>query len=166
MKPASYAELARSTIQYAQVDDVLRRHPEGAIALERLARAAGATRWFALQHVSQLDDLSLRLSPGSSLSFYFDGRLASRKYSPEVRRQILTIAERDKDAVVGFLSADGLAIEVTFVAGEDDLEQFVQTLSPNAVVFVGAFPARDNDGENAITVDLPDLDGVVRKHPH
>jgi hypothetical protein len=29
-----------------------------------------------------------------------------------------------------------------------------------------AYPGRDNDGESAITLDLPDADGVVRRHPH
>jgi hypothetical protein len=27
-------------------------------------------------------------------------------------------------------------------------------------------PGRDNDGVNAVTLTLPDLDGTVRAHPH
>jgi hypothetical protein len=30
----------------------------------------------------------------------------------------------------------------------------------------GAFPGRDDDGERALTLPLPDADGVVRPHPH
>jgi hypothetical protein len=33
-------------------------------------------------------------------------------------------------------------------------------------VFYGATPDRENDGTHAVTVTLPDADGIVRPHPH
>jgi hypothetical protein len=46
------------------------------------------------------------------------------------------------------------------------LLDFVSALAPSTLFFFGQFPARDNDGDSAITVILPDTDGVVRDHPH
>jgi hypothetical protein len=52
------------------------------------------------------------------------------------------------------------------VTGCNDLDDFVSTLTAVSLVFFGPFPASDNDGIRAVTVALPDADGVVRSHPH
>jgi hypothetical protein len=57
-------------------------------------------------------------------------------------------------------------IHVDFVSGKNDLSQLISEVSAGTLVFHGEFPARDNDGANAITLTLPDADGVVRAHPH
>ena len=59
-----------------------------------------------------------------------------------------------------FIVAITLALSVT------DLAEFMSTVAPTSQVLFGAFPNRDNDGTRALTVTLPDLDGVVRSHPH
>jgi len=100
------------------------------------------------------------------VSFYFDGRLDWHAYDATIAQTILAIAERDGDAIVGKLAADGISVEVDYVASEADLNEFAETLRSGQEVLVGAFPARDNDGQLAITVDLPDRDGIVRPHPH
>jgi len=100
------------------------------------------------------------------VSFYFDGRLAAGPYNNQVSIEILDIAKKDGDAVVGLLSADGITISVEFISSREELEQFVQEMAPAATVYYGPFPARNNDGKNAITVDLPDSDGILRSHPH
>jgi hypothetical protein len=41
-----------------------------------------------------------------------------------------------------------------------------QGIKQNEQLYFGPFPARDNDGQSAITLVLPDKDGVVRQHPH
>src|SRR6266851_6330964 len=48
-----------------------------------------------LNDVRQLDELAMRLSPGSTLSFYFDGRLAPREYDSSIATEIVRIATRD-----------------------------------------------------------------------
>lgn len=79
--------------------------------------------------------------------------------------EILQIIARDGDVVVGTLE-DDLHIRVDFPSGPDGYEEFVSTVSPGAEIFVGAFPDRGNDGIRAVTVTLPDGDGIVRPHPH
>jgi hypothetical protein len=34
------------------------------------------------------------------------------------------------------------------------------------LVVWGSWPARGNDGQDAIALDLVDADGVLRRHPH
>jgi len=36
----------------------------------------------------------------------------------------------------------------------------------SAHIFYGPFPSPDDDGVNAITIVLPDVDGFVRPHPY
>lgn len=136
------------------------------VVLERIARGGGETRWYLLQSDSQLDTLVRLLTPGSVVSFYFDGRIERVRYGPDVLKRILTIINMTGDAVVGLLGADGMTLEIESIAGPTDLAEFTATLGLDSTVFVGAFPARDNDGSAAVTVVLPDADGVVRAHPH
>jgi hypothetical protein len=112
-----------------------------------------------------LEQLAGRLSPGSSVSFYFDGRLASSVYDSSVGRALLAIAVQDGDAVIGRLGDDQFEINVDFVASPAELEEYASELPSGAEVIYGRFPARDNDGLRAVTIDVPDRDGVVRPHP-
>jgi hypothetical protein len=162
----SYADLVTQTIAKADVPQVLSSSPRGAVVLERVARGAGATNWFTVRTPQDLIGVASAFSPGSAVSFYFDERFHWHAYDGTIATEILAIAERDGDAVVGRLAADGISVEVEYVASETELNEFVMTLRSGEEVLVGAFPARDNDGERAITVDLPDRDGIVRAHPH
>lgn len=161
-----YATLALRAVSDAGVPALLAASSQYVIALERLARAAGATNWYVLHDVRQLDELAARLSPGSTLSFYFDGRLAPREYDSSVATEIVRIATRDHNAVVGRLSTDGMTLEVDFPSNQSELEDFIGAFSPGTRLFFGAYPGRENDGLRAVTLDLPDADGVVRQHPH
>jgi hypothetical protein len=151
-----YPVIALRAIEATAVPELLDRHPKGAVVLERIARGAGATRWYSLRDPEQLQSLAERLSPGSSLNFYFDDRIRPREYGSEVAGEILRIAERDRDAVVGTLRADGIELDVEFIAGPRELEEYAESLTPGAPVFYGRFLARDNDDEFAVTLDLPD----------
>jgi hypothetical protein len=157
-----YSTLALAAIEAAVVPRLLRAH--SAVVLERLARDAGATRWYFIEGEGQLGTLATRVAPGSSLSWYFDDRIARRSFDADVAEEVIRIAVEDGDAVVGRLGADGLEILVEFVAGRDDLDSFVGTL--DEPIFVGRFPAPENDGSRSVTLDLPDRDGIVRQHPH
>ena len=66
----------------------------------------------------------------------------------------------------GALKEDSISIDVDFITDIKELLEFVSNLEPADLFFFGQFPARDNDGINAITITLPDADGVVRAHPH
>jgi hypothetical protein len=68
--------------------------------------------------------------------------------------------------VVGQVGIDGVELEVDFVGGPDELVEYAATLGSASRVYVGPFPGRDNDGRHAITVVLPDADGVTRAHPY
>jgi hypothetical protein len=150
----------------AGVPELLAASSTDVVVLERLARSAGTTNWFVLRRTDGLDGLAARLSPGSSLSFYFDGRIASREYDTTVAELILSIVRADRDAVVGRLDPDGTTLKVDYVASQSELEEFTLALAAGSNVYFGSVPARDNDGKRAITIDLPDLDGIVRRHPH
>lgn len=100
------------------------------------------------------------------VSFYFDGRIRYETFDDDTAGEILDLAVQHGDAVVGTLSEDALEILVDSVAGPNELSEFRSALPSGARVFFGAFPGRDNDGERAITLTLPDADGVIREHPH
>jgi hypothetical protein len=146
--------------------DVARRLSDRpAVVLERIARGGGATRWFFLKSNDAVDQLCGRLSPGSVVSFYFDSRIRRGTFDDEVAGEILDLAAEHGDAVVGWLSDDELEIMVDIIAGPNELSEVGPGLA-GGQVFYGAFPGRDNDGLGAITVTLPDADGIVREHPH
>jgi hypothetical protein len=165
-RPIPFSTLLFDTLSDSSIPALLAGAPADVVVLERIARGAGATRWFVLHDPEELGVLVSRLSPGSSVSFYFDGRLAASRYDLSVRSELLAIAELDGDAVIGRLGGDQIELDVEFVAGPTELAEYESQLLPGATVIYGRFPARDNDGARAVTVDLPDRDGVVRPHPH
>jgi hypothetical protein len=57
-------------------------------------------------------------------------------------------------------------IEMTIVHNSAELERDFDGFTSLRQVFYGVFPPMDNDGKDAVTVTLPDLDGVVRDHPY
>lgn len=137
-----------------------------AVVLERIARGGGATRWYWIRSAADLQRLYGGIAPGSVVSFYFDARIQRRVLDDHAVVQILEFVTETGDAVVGRLSADGLEILMDLVASPEELSEVRSGLEPGASIFFGAFPGRDNDGVTAITLTLPDADGVVREHPH
>jgi hypothetical protein len=159
-----FADLAGTLIAASAVAGLLMRRP--AMVLERIARGGGATRWYRLSTADDLARLCERLSPGSVVSFYFDERIEYLPLDDEATVRILEIASAEGSAVVGRLGPDSLEIIVDYVSGANELGEFVETVRHGEMVFVGAFPGRDDDGQNAVTFTLPDSDGVTRGHPH
>jgi hypothetical protein len=153
-----------TVIEAAGVDSRVREKP--AIVLERIARGGGATRWYWVRTAGDLERLYGRLTPGRVVSFYFDDRIKRRILNDDTDIEILDLVANKGDAVVGRLSRDGLEILVDFVAGPSELSELRSHLEVGEPVFFGAFPGRDTDGTSAITLTLPDADGVVRAHPH
>jgi hypothetical protein len=135
-----------------------------AIVLERIARGGGATDWYVLREPCDIDALAAKLKPGSVVSFYFDDRFTLGELDDEARASLLTIAKRDGSVVIGATRSDDIEIEVDFPSSEGEVDEFI-TEHPNSTLMFGAFPGRDDDGERAVTLTLPDADGVVRPHP-
>ena len=100
------------------------------------------------------------------MSFYFDDRIQSGLYSAEIKLNAETIIAETGEVIIGVLDEDGLHIDVEIITGPNELTEFASTTSFTSHVFYGVFPARDNDGVRAVTVTLPDTDGIVRAHPH
>ena len=140
---------------FAATPIISRLGTTGAVILERVAKAGGATRWYYCPDKSQLGAVEERLSPGSTVSFYFDGRIRSALYSPEVKSNIEGIIIEESEAVIGRLRDDGLQIQVEIVSNLDEIDDFGSTINPTSRVFYGAVPASDNDGVRAVTVVLP-----------
>jgi hypothetical protein len=136
-----------------------------AVVLERKARAAGQTRWFYCADQGHLDAVESELSPGSAVSFYFDKRIKSEAYSPQINVAMNELLVRYGEVLVGVISNE-IEIAVEVITGQGELFELTSAFDLGARVFYGVFPARDNDGVNAISVVLPDRDGVVRPHPH
>jgi hypothetical protein len=137
-----------------------------AVVLERIAFGAGCTNWYYCQGQSQLRDIAEQLSPGSVVSFYFDRRVECSFYSPSLESVVERIIAETREAIVGFLRADGFHIDIEVITGKDELNALTSGAAPTSRMFYGVFPARENDGIRAVTVTLPDKDGVVRSHPH
>lgn len=134
-----------------------------AVVLERLANGGGATNWYFVKYsdTAQLLDL---LAPGSSVSFYFDDRLQWLESGPEIKSEVAGIVDRTGDAVVARLSSD-IRLDAVVIAGPEDFDSEIgSNWAPR--VLIGPFPSTETDGLHAITLVLPDSDGVVRPHPH
>ncbi len=123
-----------------------------------------STNWFRCGSPSDLERLVSEVHPGSSLSFCFDRHFAEHRGESALvpARELLAATE---DALVGILAPDGFHIEMT-LPDEADVRELFAEISPDARVFVGVYPGGDNDGFDAVTLVVPDLDGVVRPHPY
>jgi hypothetical protein len=136
------------------------------VILERLPRAAGATSWFVCDNEDELKLVVNEFRPGSSVSFYFDGRIARAVYNSEVRSVLLGIIDRTGDVLIGEFHPDDVHLEMEVISDPSELDEFLATLGNATQIYFGPFPARENDGHAAVTLTLPDEDGVVRDHPH
>lgn len=154
----------REVIDQTAVARLLADRP--AVVLERIARGAGATRWFRVVTAQDLERLVGVLSPGSLVSFYFDDRVSALTWSDEAVVRVLDLVAAHGDAVVGIPREGELELVVEVVAGANELNEVAEGLGFGAEVFVGGFPAAEDDGADSVTVVLPDQDGVVRAHPH
>lgn len=164
MQRNAFPAIIHTVLKATRISDLL--IAGAAVILERLARGGGTVRWYYCPDLSHLERVEEQLSPGSVVSFYFDGRIRSGTYSEEIKSSLEKIIAEEGEAIIGCLNEDGLRIDIEIVAGLNDIADYVTTFGSVQRVFYGAFPARDNDGELAVTVVLPDRDGSVRDHPH
>jgi hypothetical protein len=161
-EPINPDALALAAVRDTPVARLLADRP--AVVLERLARGGSATNWYYLSSDDRLADLAARLRPGSLVSFYFDDRIMEADPATS-KDQIVSIARQDINALVAAFDGD-LEMRADFPAGRDDLEDFLADLQPGDRFFYGAYPSADNDGTDAVSLVLPDNDGIVRRHPY
>lgn len=153
-------------MDYETVGNMVESSEHEVIVLERVARAAGQTNWFSCCNSNEFIEVSKKFLPGSCVSVYFDRRIARNRYDESVREAILKIAAEEIDCVVGVCAVDQFRLEVDFIGGLGELEEFEQTLGDLSEVYFGSFPGRDHDGIRAVTLVVPDADGIVRKYSY
>lgn len=136
------------------------------VILERHARAAGSVAWFRCSSPASLRDVVNEFRPGSCVSFYLDGQISIQRAGPDLRESLLSILHRTGAVLVGLEEVDGIHIAMHIPVGDEELDETLSTLGEDSIVYVGPYPGRDDDGRRAITLLIPDSDGVVRQHPH
>lgn len=136
------------------------------VVLERLARGGGATRWFFARSPEMVERTLDRLSAGSCVSFYFANHLHVEPDTEAVRQRMFDVLGRTGEIVVGYPDETAAELEMEIISGPSELAGFLMQHPEGALAVWGPWPARGNDGQDAVTLDLVDADGVLRRHPH
>ena len=66
-------------------------------------------------------------------------------------QEIMDVVKTSGDCVVARQAEGTNVLDVSFVAGENDIGEFLGSVSDGETIYLGAFPARDDDGENAVS---------------
>lgn len=156
--------IARNELLRAHVQEAIDAH--SAVVLERIARGGGNTNWYYRRGPGDLDSLVAHLKPDAKVSFYFDDRIHNSESIEDARRAADLLLREKGEALIGSLAADGLTVAMSIVVNVADLSEYISETGPSSLYFYGSFPCPDNDSCSAITVVLPDADGIVRAHPH
>ncbi len=164
MKPAAYLQQVHDLLTSTPAAAWLTRH-EPVVVFERYAMGGGGTAWYRLTAPSDLADVEQRMRPGSLVTFFFRGPFRLEPYSDAVIAEIEGIARDTGEVVAGWHTAPGVELAVDYLVGSE-VRAYFQHILPAATVFFGRFPRPDEDGPEEVTVQLPDLDGVVRPHPY
>jgi hypothetical protein len=112
----------------------------------------------------ELVDLAERSTPGSLVTFCFEGFSESR-VDDNPAEAILGIAAMDHDAVI-LARTRSLELRVEYVSNGSELHDFLADLAPEDCIIFGRFPDAGNYSLGAVTMTLPDDDGVTRPHPY
>ena len=164
MKTRPFTSIVRAALALTRVETLL--STAEAVILERISYGGGATKWYYCCNSIQLETIEAEFSPGSAVSFYFDDRIRNVIYSSKLIPELEEIINKTGDVIFGLLREDGLHIDVEYVDNPQELAEITSSIDNKARVFYGAFPARDNDGAHAVSLVLPDEDGIVTSHPH
>jgi hypothetical protein len=136
------------------------------VILERLARAAGATRWFFATSQMVLEQIFDLLHGGSSVSFYFSRYLHVTTDDETTRQEMFYEITEHGELVLGYPAQDDPELDMAIVNSPSELTECLMHHSEGACVVWGQWPPRASDGEEAVTVNLVDADGIPRLHPH
>jgi hypothetical protein len=136
------------------------------VIVERLARGGGATRWFFARSRAELDQVFDMLHGGSCVSFYFANQLHVETDNEAARQRMFEEITSEKDLVLGYPSAMGVAVDMELISGPGELAEQLMHHPEGSLAVWGKWPARANDGHDGITLNLVDADGTLRAHPH
>lgn len=136
------------------------------VVLERLARGAGAARWFFAANLAALERVFDLLRGGSNVSIYFSGQLHVEVDDETSRQHMFDEVTQHGEVVLGYPSSSDPDLEMTIISGPSELTEFLMLHPEGSLAVWGQWPSRANDGNDAITVDLVDADGALRSHPH
>jgi hypothetical protein len=136
------------------------------IVLERIARGAGATRWFQMCGVESLDRLVETFHRGSCVSFYLANQLEVVSIEEIRFSEISEILKRDGEVVAAFVLPTDFELDVEFLGSENEIKKFLELAGNGSFVILGAFPKRENSPGFVRTFVVPDADGLVRAHPY
>ncbi len=137
---------------------------DGFIVLERVARGGGATRWYFCQGISELTAVLPDLRPGSRVGFFFDDRIRRELFSEQVEADLFDIAASTGEVLLGREQAEGPELQMDFL-GAMEISEALADVRSGEMVYLGVFPAIEDDGVSCIAFIPPDSDGEVRPQP-
>ncbi|HEX4434612.1 MAG TPA: hypothetical protein VH012_07275 [Acidimicrobiales bacterium] len=136
----------------------------GAIVLERVARGAGATRWYFCQAITELAAILPDLRSGSRVGFFFDDRIRREPFSDQVEAEIFDIAATTGEVLMGTQRTEGPEVQMDFLAASE-ISEAVAGVRSGETVYYGVVPAIEDDGVTCIAFVPPDEDGTVNPQP-
>jgi hypothetical protein len=113
-----------------------------------------------------LDRIFDLIRGGSAVSFYFSKYLRVEDDNESTRQEMFDEIIRHGELILGYPSPGDPEFEMAIISGPSELTEFLMLRPEGSLAVWGQWPPRENDDENAITVDLVDSDGVLRPHPH
>jgi hypothetical protein len=136
------------------------------VVLERLARAGGAVKWYFIRSQEDFDRVLLMFRGGSCVSLYFADQLHVELDTDRVRQRMFDVVTSEGELVAGYPSGSDPEVDIEVISGPGELGSYLMSHPEGLLIVWGIWPARDNNGYDAITIDLVDQDGILRNHPH
>lgn len=156
--------------QQLREDQVLARRLDSTwqqvVILERLARSGGAAKWFLARCRSEIEQLFDALRGGSCVTFYFANYLHVETDNAAARQRMFEEITSHGELILGYPITGSVEFTVEIISGPSELSEFLMLRPEGALAVWGSWPPRANDGQNGITANLVDADGILRPHPH
>lgn len=145
-----------------QVSALLRRGPP-VLALERVARGAGSTRWWVLREATDFDAVYVAVRPGSRVHVGpFGAGVHLVSFNESAAAQVREFSRSHDDWFLGTAMEDDREFQPVWLSREE-LEAALDEVPPGRLLLYGTFP--DTDDAAVVTFTRPDADGVVRPQP-
>jgi hypothetical protein len=138
MQQSTFKSIVHTAVLATPLNERLAR--SCAVVLERKARAAGQTRWFYCADQDHLDAVVSELSPGSAVSFYFDQRIQSDIYSPQIRVAISELLVRYVEVLVGVISKNEVELDVEVITWQSETVRADVHVRSRCALFMGYSP--------------------------
>jgi hypothetical protein len=136
------------------------------VILERLARGGGAAKWYFVRSQDELVHVLDLFRGGSCVSFYFANQLRVEADVDSARQRMFDEITSAGELVIGYPSEGETELSMQIISGPAELSDSLMFHPEGSIVVWGQWPGRDNDGDDGITLNLVDEDGLLRPHPH